>query len=72
MLFYEPSLDPFCDYWTTYGKNEFIMNKVPEICESIANQGSSSPFEEIFDLIYIHIEENINDFYPKVGYDSYE
>lgn len=70
MFVYEPPLEPPCNYWEEYQKPAFITGKIHEICQSIANKGEKSSFVEIFDLLYEHIEDNIDKFLPEEDYDD--
>lgn len=72
MFAYEPRLNPFCDIWEDDKKPKLIMEKIQEICENISEKGENSYFSDIFDLLYIHIEDNIHKFLPEAEYDDHE
>lgn len=44
---------------------DYIENKVQEICRYISKEGQSSSFKDIFSMIYEHIEDNIEKFLPE-------
>lgn len=63
MLNYEKPLEPPCDYWSCGGKSLFITKKIKDICKNISQFGESTPHMDIFDMLYIHIDENISEFF---------
>lgn len=70
MFAYEPPLEPPCNVWEEYEKPAFIMGKMREICEKISQKGENCGFPAIFDLIYEHIDDNIEKFLPEADYDD--
>lgn len=69
MFAYEPPLNPPCDAWEEYEKPAFIMDTIKDICENIFRRGEKSDFSDVFDLLYEHIEDNIEKFLPEPDYD---
>ena len=45
--------------------DDYIDDKVQEICKSIAKEGYQSNFKDIFMVIHEYIEENITKFLPE-------
>lgn len=72
MFSYEPPVNPPCNICEEYKKPALIMDKIQEICDNIAKRGDKSYFSDIVDLLYIHIEDNIEKFLPEADYDDYE
>lgn len=71
MFAYEPPLNPPCDEWEEYEKPAFILETIKEICTNIAKKGEKTSFQSIFDLLYEHIDDNIEKFLPEADYDDY-
>lgn len=72
MFAYELPLDPPCNFWEEYEKPTFIKNMIQEICDNILKKGEKTQFIQIFDLIYEHLDENIEKFLPEGTYDDCE
>ncbi len=45
---------------------DYISDKVQEICKSIAKEGEQSSFSDIFLMVYEHIQDNIEKFIPEI------
>lgn len=71
MISYEKPLDPPCDEWKEYKRPQFIEHKLQEICRNIAEQGTNTFFYEEFDFLYQYIEQNLENYLPKVEHDYY-
>ncbi len=69
MFAYEPPSSPPCNAWEDHNKPVFIMNTIHNICESISRKGEKSPFTDVIDLLYEHIENNIEKFLPEQSYE---
>lgn len=70
-LLHEPPVDPPVDEWFDYHLPAFIENKIMDICENILKKGENTTYYKIFDLIYEHIQDHIEDYYsfPEVDYE---
>jgi hypothetical protein len=53
--------------WLDHDKPEFIEETVRQVCDNIAYRGEKTLYKEIFEMIYEHIEDNLNDFFPEVA-----
>lgn len=62
MAVYGPPTEPPVDYWEEYEKPRIVQNKIQEACEDIVKKGTNTRFQEIFDIIYEHIIENLEKF----------
>jgi hypothetical protein len=72
MFAYELPINPPVSLWEECHKPEFIQHKIREICESIAKKGAESPYQDIVDILYEHIEDNIEKFLVEADYGDYE
>ena len=70
MFSYKLPLDPPCNVWEEYKKPAFILSKIQEICEKISQKGANCEFSTIFELIYEHVEDNIENFLSEDEYDD--
>ncbi len=61
MFYYEPP----CDDWVDRDKPRLISNTIEEICKNILEKGEHSRFSEIFDYMYLYVEDNIENFLPE-------
>lgn len=64
MFAYELPEEPNVDRWEDYQKPLFIKKKIEEVCEDIFCRLDKSHFEEIYDLLREHIEDNIEKYLP--------
>jgi hypothetical protein len=64
MYLRHPEIDPPVNDWFDRDKPKLIQNAIEEICESILKKGDSSKFPEIFDYLYLYVEDNIEKFLP--------
>lgn len=69
MFAYEPPLNPPVDYWEEYKKPEFILSKIHEICQDIVKRQEDTNYQEVFDILYLHIEEHLDKFLPEDDYE---
>jgi hypothetical protein len=69
MFAYELPIEPSYDIWEEQQKPFLIMEKLKEICEDISSKGDKSHFSDIVDLLYEHIQDNLEQFLPQELYD---
>lgn len=50
--------------------SDLIDDKLKYVCENIARKGSSTHFDEIYDLLFEHINDNIEKFLPEAPSDD--
>ncbi len=62
MFAYELPLDPPCDKWEEYEKPMLIKNLIKEICGNIVKKGEDSRYADIYDNLYVYIEDNLEKF----------
>jgi len=65
MFALEAPLEPRTNEWLDVRKPELIKASIEEICENIIRKGDRSRFPEIFDYIYLYVEDNIEKFLPE-------
>ena len=68
MLAYELPLDPPCDFWQEYGKDEFIQSKIQEICGDISSSGCKTLYMDLYDFLYECVEQNLDKYLPEVDH----
>ena len=69
MFAYDTGIEPPVSAWEEYEKPEFIVATITKICEDIVKRGSKSKFSEIFDMLYEHVDDNLELFEDEVVYD---
>lgn len=65
----ELPLQPACDHWNEFEKPVIIANKIYEICENILKKGEHTFYQEVLNLLYEHIDQNIEKFLPESDYE---
>ena len=60
------------DEWEDYYKPKFIESTIQDICKNIYEKGELSSFNEVFDLLYEYIEDNLEKFLPDYTGDYYD
>ena len=65
MFAYEPPLNPPCNKWEEYECPKFIDNFIENIVHDIELKGQRTKYKDLYDVLYMHIYENIDKYYPE-------
>ena len=54
--------DAFENKWKGFLNPELMKNFVADICENIFKKGEETRFNDVYDLLYEYVQENIDNF----------
>lgn len=52
-------------FYDFHKEDEFIRNTIFDVAEDIVKRGGRTRYHEIYEMLYEHLQENIDDYQPE-------